>query len=361
MKTNLLKAVSKAAFLLSIGLTIVAVSCKNNTKESSSENAESIEQTDSVPQLESVLTLQELSDKIRENPLDPDLFAQRSGYRAVNKEFNQALGDIEIALKLDSLNPQYYVMQAEYFIYNGQPSSAKKGLNDCLSLFPKNTEVMLKIAEIHFYLKEYQQAQRMLQAVTTLDQDIAQIYFLNGLIFLEKTDTASALKNLQFSTEKDPDFYSAFMMLGQIHNGMNSKMAIDYYRSAIDVIPESYEARYNLGMFYQGQEMIAEAELEYNYIIYEIDSTSANPFYNLGYINLIYKGEYEKAIDFFTRAIQKNPEYVEAWYNRGFSYEVMGNLKLARENYTRSLQIQTNYPLSIKGLNRLDNGKPFKF
>ena len=123
----------------------------------------------------------------------------------------------------------------------------------------------------------------------------------------------------------------------------------------------SDEARYNLAMFYQKLEMIEDAELEYNYIIYEIDSTSANPFYNLGYINLIYKGEFEKAIDFFTRAIQKNPEYVEAWYNRGFSYEVMGKLKLARENYNRSLLIKTNYPMSIKGLNRLDNGKPFKY
>ena len=73
------------------------------------------------------------------------------------------------------------------------------------------------------------------------------------------------------------------------------------------------------------------------------------------------QGEFDKAIDFFTRAIQKNPEYVEAWYNRGFSYEVMGNLKLARENYNRSLLIHKNYPLSIKGLNRLDTGKPFKF
>jgi tetratricopeptide (TPR) repeat protein len=220
---------------------------------------------------------------------------------------------------------------------------------------------MLKLAEMHLYMQEYSQAQRLLRTVTTLNPDNAQIYFLNGLVFLEKKDTVNAIRNLQFATERNPDFYSAYMMLGRIHSNLPGNVAIDYYRSAIDVEPNSYEARYNLGMFYQDREMIEEAETEYNYIIYEIDSVSADPFYNLGYINLIYRADFDKAIDYFTRAIQKAPEYVEAWYNRGFSYEVMGKLKLARENYERSLLIETNYPLSIKGLNRLDEGKPFKF
>jgi tetratricopeptide (TPR) repeat protein len=358
MKHSVSKAVVKAAFFIGLVSIIIASSCKNSSTDQKVEG--STEKTDSIAVKDSIVTLQDLNQMIREDPLNPMLYAQRAAYRAINKEFNEAINDISLAVKLDSLNDQFYIMQAEYYIYNGQPNSAKKGLNDCLRLFPNNADVMLKMAEIHLYLQEYSQAQRILRNVTTLNPDIAQIYFLNGLVFLEKQDTLNAINNLQFATEKDPDFYAAYMELGRVHSLINSPLAVDYFKSAIELIPDSYEARYNLGMYYQDHEMIREAEMEYNYIIYEIDSTSADPFYNLGYINLIYLSEFDKAIDYFTRAIQKEPEYVEAWYNRGFTYEVMGKLKLARENYQRSLLIEPNYPLSIKGINRIDEGNPFK-
>lgn len=360
MKYKTSKAVAKAAFLLLIGGTLCFTAC-NNDKKTGSSPAETAIQPDSASLPDSVMTLDELNAQIRENPLNPDLYAQRAGFRAIKKEFNQALNDIELALKLDSLNYPYYIMQAEYYIYNGQPNSAKKGLNDCLRLFPNNTDVMLKLAEIHFYLKEYAKAQMVLKNVTLLNEDLAQIYFLNGLIFLENSDTVNGVRNLQHATEKDPDFYSAFLMLGRVYANKGNDLAITYFKSAIDVIPESYEAHYNLALFLQGKELIDDAVSEYEYIITNIDSTSANPYYNLGYINLIFIADFDKAVEYFTEAIEREPDYVDAWYNRGFSYEVSGKLKLAREDYEKSLEIKTNYPLSIKGLNRLDEGKPFKF
>jgi len=358
MKSKFLRAIGKAAFLLLIGGIVFLNSCNSgNTEKPESES----EIQDSTKAVDTVYTIDNLSTMIRHDPLNADLFAKRAGLRSFQNQFDEAINDISLAIRLDSLNPIYYTMQAEYFIYGGQPNSAKKGLNQCLNLFPNNTDIMLKLAEIHFYLKEYSQAKTILRKVVTLNENLGQTYFLQGLILLENKDSINAIRNLRFAVEKDPEFYSAYMMLGRVHSNMNNDLAIDYYRAAIDIIPDSYEARYNLALYLQDHDHYIEAENEYYYIIQKIDSTVANPYYNLGYLHLIYKQEFEKAVDYFTTAIEKESDYIEAWYNRGFTYEVMGKFKQARADYEKSLKLQTNYPLSIKGLNRLDDGKPFKF
>lgn len=359
MKDRFSKVAFWATFFLLVWVMIGSQGCKNSGEKPSAKQV--VAEPDTLEPADTVWSLEELNAEIRENPLNPELFVQRSGFHALNKDFSKALDDIGLALKLDSLNYEYYIMQAEYYIYNGQPNSAKKCLNDCLNLFPNNTEVMLKLAEIHFYMQEYSQAQLILRNVTLLNEDLAQIYFLNGLIFLENKDTTNAIRNLQLSVEKDPDFYAAFMELGSVHAKKGDLTAETYFRSALDIDPNSYEARYNLALFLQNVEKIEEAELEYEYIIQSIDSTLSTPYYNLGYINLIYRADFEKAESYFTEAIIRDSSYVEAWYNRGFSNEVMGNLKKAREDYNQSLKLDNNYPLSIKALNRLDSGQPFKF
>lgn len=357
MKDKPGKAVLGAAFFLLLALLIVSQGCKNSGGAQKTGG----DQADSTVVADSVITIDDLNAEIRANPLNPDLFIRRSGFHALNKDFGKALDDVKIALRLDSLNYQYYVVEAEYLIYNGQPNSAKKTLDDALRLFPNNTDLMLKLAEIHFYLKEYAKAQVILRDVTLLNEDLAQIYFLNGLIFLENKDTVNGIRNLQFSVEKDPNFYAAYMELGSLSSRMGDPAAETYFRSALDIDPESFEARYNLAMFLQDQERLEAAELEYEYIINHIDSTLASPYYNLGYIHLIYLADFDAAIDYFTKAIDCDSSYVEAWYNRGFSHEVQGKLKKAREDYMQSLRIDASYPLSVKGLNRLDTGKPFKF
>jgi tetratricopeptide (TPR) repeat protein len=64
--------------------------------------------------------------------------------------------------------------------------------------------------------------------------------------------------------------------------------------------------------------------------------------------------KYEEAVVFFTKAIEINPNYVEAVYNRGSSFEMLKQYDNARQDYMYALKLVNNYPLAIDGLNRLD-------
>jgi tetratricopeptide (TPR) repeat protein len=84
------------------------------------------------------------------------------------------------------------------------------------------------------------------------------------------------------------------------------------------------------------------------------DSTFRNAPYNTGYIYLVYRNDFPKAADYFSKAIEVDPAYFEAWFNRGYANELMGKYDQAVSDYKKALQIQVNYPKAIDGLNRID-------
>jgi tetratricopeptide (TPR) repeat protein len=356
---NKRKAVLQAAFFLLLTGLILSLSNCNAPKQKEGDESQDTEQTDSI-NADTTITIESLTQEIRQNPRNAELYYKRSELYALQEKFGPAVTDIDIAIKLDSLQPDYYVKQAEYFIFNAQPNTALSALEKCLKIFPENTEVLLKKAEIHLFLREYGKAQLVLRDVALINNDLAEIYFLEGLIRLENKDTVGALRSLQVAVEKEPDFYKGYVTLGRVNAQQFNDLAIDYYNAAIDIMPDSYEARYNLALYYQDREMIEEAEEQYNYIIDNISQTIANPYYNMGYINMIYRQDFKAAIEWFTQAIEKEPTYLEAWYNRGFCHEVIGELKAARDDYKKSLEIKSDYALSIKGISRIEQGEPYE-
>ncbi|MCF8386954.1 MAG: tetratricopeptide repeat protein, partial [Bacteroidales bacterium] len=57
---------------------------------------------------------------------------------------------------------------------------------------------------------------------------------------------------------------------------------------------------------------------------------------------------------YFNAAIEIDPAYAKAYYNRGYCNELMGNFAQARKDYQRTMDIIPNYEKAIEGLNRLD-------
>jgi tetratricopeptide (TPR) repeat protein len=71
----------------------------------------------------------------------------------------------------------------------------------------------------------------------------------------------------------------------------------------------------------------------------------------------VYLLDYEKAISYFDTALSIDPDYIDALYNKGRTLEEMGQYLTARDIYEQVLNKQTNYPLAVEGMNRLDRRK----
>src|SRR5205085_7224819 len=117
-----------------------------------------------------------------------------------------------------------------------------------------------------------------------------------------------------------------------------NKMALQYYNNALRIQPSSTEAFYNRGLLYQNMGELEKATNDYEAIL-KLDRNYADAHYNLGYIDLAFKKDYNSAITHFTDAIRINKQYAEAFYNRGVAYDFLGDRKSAVKDYRQALNI----------------------
>ncbi len=139
---------------------------------------------------------------------------------------------------------------------------------------------------------------------------------LLALALLEKGDTVTAVEDFKKTIDQDQKFYEAYVELGELYSMRKDPIAADYLKNAIKIRPNSKEAMYMLGMFYQENGRYEEALETYDKLA-KTDSTFKDAPYNTGYIYLVYLHDFRKAANYFSFALRCDPGYVEAMFNRG--------------------------------------------
>jgi lipoprotein NlpI len=95
------------------------------------------------------------------------------------------------------------------------------------------------------------------------------------------------------------------------------------------------------------------AKEQYQNLI-SIDPRSYPAYNNLGYIALVYEDNYPEAVRFFSKAIEIDSLYDQAWCNRGIAYEYLEEWQNARADFLQCRTINPNNENAINELNRLD-------
>lgn len=335
----------KYIILIFIGFVIFIYSCKNETEDGIISD-ELLNTSD--PEIISKLT-----EEIRKNPENPELFAKRSMVYAEKGKIDDALNDINIAVRLDSMNPEFYIRQSSLYLLLGKSEKAKLSLEKSNRLMPKNQETLLKLSELYLLVKDYKNSVSFLNDVERLNPNHERIFFMRGLINYETDQDDEAIVNFQKAIEKKPDFYEVYILLGLLYTEKSDSLAISYFNNAIRVNPGSIEAFYNLAMFYQENEKPQKAIECYNHIIDSLDNNYKLAYYNIGYNYLVNIINYDSAIVYFDRAIAIDHRYAEAYYNKGVCYEMKKDYKNARLEFETANRLKANYDKAIEGLNRI--------
>lgn len=347
MKNHRFTDYIKSGSLILIVFTFLFAYCGNKEKNNAGQSS-------GTHVVDSVFTIEKLTGLIRKNPLNANLFTERAKLYIRQSRIEEAISDLEIVIKIDSLNPESFILLSGLYLKNGKSGKTKEILKKCLDINPENADVILRLANLYFYVKDYIKAMECLNRAQKIEPNLPLIYFTKGMIYKDNNDVEMAIKNFQIAVEKEPEYYDAYILLGLLYAEKTDSLAIAYYKNAIQIIPSSIEAHYNLAMYFQQNAYENRALNEYNLILTEIDSLQPNIYFNMGYIYMQYLNEYKTAITKFTHAIRINKSYVEAYYNRGYCFENLKDYKLAEKDYQKSLEIVENYDLAIQGLNRLD-------
>ena len=260
--------------------------------------------------------------------------------------------DMERSVKLDSTNVNVRLRLGDLYYRTMQVAKAKDQFERAAKLDPSNTSAILKQAEIQLVLRNYAQSMDLVNDALRKDQHAAHGYFLKGWIHMETGDTALALSSFRTAVEQDAQDYPAYIMLGKISAAKHDPLAEEYYATAIALRPHSVEAWYNKGMYHQenGQD---SAALECYRQIMAIDSNNALAWYNSGFVRMEHLHDLPRAKKDFSKAIELEPGYADAWYNRGLAEERSGQLDSAAANYEIVISMRPNHALAAAALDRL--------
>lgn len=333
-------------FTLFLSLIILLSACSGN-KNNTEAGAE-------TTKVDTTASISDLDEQIRNDPSNAGLLHQRARWYIEKQRYQDALADMNKVMSIDSTQSPFFITLADLAFAANRSFDAKSYLEKAIELDPKNTEAKMRLAELNLIVRQYGQSVALLNDILAEDKSNTTAYLMRGINYKENGDTNKAIDDFRSAIEADADYYDAYMQLGIIFQLRNDPVSEGYFTNAIRIRPNSEEALYGRGLWYQDHEQFDKAIQDYTSIV-QSNPNYSNAHFNLGYIHHVYLKVYSEAIKHYTRAIETNPNYAEAYYNRGLCYEAIGNLQNSVEDYKNALKVRPVYPPAEEGLKRVTN------
>ncbi|MEY3248308.1 MAG: hypothetical protein RL742_351 [Bacteroidota bacterium] len=333
----------KLQFLFLAGALCALIACGGGAEEKKPAGA------DPNPELTA------LGKLIEANPDNDTLLFQRAELYYDLKGFDEALNDLNRALLIDSLQPAYYHLLADVLLDYGRPNDSKRAL-DVLTLaserFPERIGTLLKLSEFQLIVRKHSDALGTLNKILLRDPQNAEAFFMTGRVALDMGDTTRAIAALQKSVQFDATLVDAWLFLGRLYSDRNDPRAIQYFDNALRVDSTNLDAREFKGVFYKRR-----GEFDQAFEVYR-DIVKRNPDYSNAYFDMamIYLelDSLGKARDHFDMAIKTDPLLVKAYFYRGITSELQGNVNAAKEDYKQALKMSPQFAEAKEALESLE-------
>ena len=313
---------------------------------------EDTKRTDSLSKIINSPELVALNKKILDNPDDASLYNERAKIYLQFKQLEDAINDAKRAIRIDTTNAAFYLTQADIFFAANETRNAKDVLEIVVRKFPENTDGLLKLGELYYFVKQYENAFAKINQALKVNENLAKGYYLKGNIYKEIGDTAKAVSSLETAIEQDNKNPGIFLDLGIIYAAKKNPLAFEYYDNAINLDTTNSEALYAKAKLFQDINQIKEAVALYERIL-KNNPNHTFSLYNLGAIEFGINKNPQKAVEYFTNAINSDPKYTQAYFARGVCYQELKDNDNARADYSMCLQLTPNYEPAIDGINSL--------
>lgn len=293
-----------------------------------------------------------VNEKAVADTLDVEGYINRARWLLANQQVGNAIRDINSALSIDGKNIDALLVLADIYYALGDQDNILLTLNKASEIAPMDSRPVVKLAELSFLQGNANMANAYLDKALELNSMNPQAYYMRGIICMSKNDTVQALKQFMKARNQDDTFIDPVLQIAGIYAAQRNPMARDFYTLAIEMAPDNWASYYDLAMYLQDNDYPDKA-LE----IYDtLDARMPGNYqilFNKGYVNMVYLFDYDKAIDYFDKALEINPKSVDALLNKGVAYEQKGNYKQAKSIYLQILKDNPNYQLAIDALYRI--------
>lgn len=299
--------------------------------------------------------LAKLNALLADDPKNDSLLYRRAEVFYDLEGYDEALVDLENAIKLDSMVPAYYHLMADVYLDYARPNDSRRAievLKVAEGKFPGYIPTLLKLSEFQLIVRQHNDALASLDRILQRDAQNAEAFYMSGRVALDMGDTTRAIKSLEKSVQIDAENADAWLFLGRIFSNKNNPRALQFFDNALRVDSTSLEAREFKGAFYKRR-----GEFDKAFEVYT-DIVTRNPDYSNAYFDMgtIYLelDSLNKAYDNFNIAIKTDPLFVIAYYYRGLTSEKMGRREAALADYTQASKMSPNLTEAKEAKERLE-------
>lgn len=283
-------------------------------------------------------------DALKEDSNQAPLLFNRAQYLLGKGYYLKALADANRATILDSSNAQYFNLVGTICYTLNKTKFAATAYERSIELDKEYYESYLKLGELYFYVKEYTSSIRNYNEALRIQPNCDRCYFFKGLCYREmprRKDTYLMAKDMfEKAIAINPDYYDAYIQLGELHDSANTSLALAYYDAALRIKPRSTEALYHKAFLFQEMGKNDSAGVIYKTIT-GIDPNYTDAYFNVAYMNMQQK-KWQQAIDGF-RTVTQISDHAGAYYNLGLCYEQIRDIPKAIEAYRHCLQVNKNH------------------
>lgn len=309
---------------------LCSIACKQSEKDAvGKDDASNIYEGD--------LALEGVSRAIQSDPYNLKLRYDRAEMLYNREFYDQAIADLEYAIKLDSTQIEPYHFLADIYLDYYRSEDALLTLRKVLKLQPKRIATHLKLSEFLHILKNYDKSILAANDVLGIDQNNAEAYFMIGMNFRAMGEDQRATNSFQRAVELDAELTDAWIILGELHDQKNNPIALQYYSNAINVSPDNIQALHAKAFYLQNHDQLDPAIQLYKQINV-LDPQYEDAYFNTG-ILYMEMDSIPKAYEHFNILINIDPENSLAYYFRGLTYELVGDTDKARNDYQQALNL----------------------
>jgi len=325
-------------------------------------------------------------------PEDTEAYQSRGTTYYHLAEYDQAVADYTTAIQLVPDNAAAYNNRGKVYTDQGDIEQAVADFGHALQLRPDYAEAYNNRGILYFNLGDYEQAIIDYDKAIELQHDpLSWPYNNRANAYRKLGNFEQALADYTTAIELQPDFAQAYAGRGHAHTDLgNFEQAVTDCTKAIELQP-NFAGFYNnrgFSYYYQGDftQAIADfdqaiqlqpdnagAYLNRGVALFDQGDTEAaiadykkaielehdplcTPYNNLGnaYRQL---GDFEQAIVCFTTAIDLQPDFSPAYYNRGLAYVQSGDTTAAIPDLETALALGLPPPMKSNAEEVLTNLK----
>jgi tetratricopeptide (TPR) repeat protein len=250
-------------------------------------------------------------------------------------EYRRAQETLEKATALQPRNEQSLLYLGQSLFYAGQQEAGISVLHKLVQQSPRNVEALYSLGEMHLKL-----ARETMKKIASVAPESYLVQLIDGEVRESSGDYEGALTFYKKAAAQEPNFPAIRYKIVNIYllQGKGEEAAAELERE-VALRPHDCVANSMLGdLLVKAHTNSAQALLHIQGAL-EVCPDLAHAHTDYGVL-LAEKGEDEKAVEQFKRAIQLNPDEEGVHYMLGKIFQKMGHLKEAKAEF--ALQQEMN-------------------